>query len=300
MAHRTAHGPDCGIIRTRAAVPMPGGGRPRVPVEGEAMSDGDAEKTKAKAKLAQQGMRAMELTEPGEVKRRVKARVKGAAGSVALHGIAAIGRLAGRRVEEAPPIDAEFADPRHDFDAWDARDGEDFEHELRRKAALRQQEQAWLAAAGAPAAPATARPAFEPPPARPAARPAAPGRSSRRAAHAPANPAAGAPGASGTRGTSRASGASVPPGTPGTSGDLASLRRSFPEPARELALLIFKCVDLLDELASDGAPAPEAAELSRREALLGRIAALIAPKADGALLAFVDHVIALSRNRPRG
>jgi len=78
--------------------------------------------------------------------------------------------------------------------------------------------------------------------------------------------------------------------------DLAELRRSFPEPARELALLIFNCVDLLEDLSEDAEGNPAgAAELERKERLLLRIAELIAPRADEALSSFVAHVVEVSR-----
>lgn len=78
---------------------------------------------------------------------------------------------------------------------------------------------------------------------------------------------------------------------------LANLRRSFPEPARELALLVFNCVDLLEELSDDaeGQPPTPAAELERKEQILLRIAKLLAPRADEALESFVAHVVAVSR-----
>lgn len=81
---------------------------------------------------------------------------------------------------------------------------------------------------------------------------------------------------------------------------LAELRRSFPEPSRELALLVFNCVDLLEDLSDDaeGQP-PSDAELARKEQLLTRIAELLAPRAGEALSSFVEHVVALSR-RHRG
>src|SRR5687767_10681703 len=79
---------------------------------------------------------------------------------------------------------------------------------------------------------------------------------------------------------------------------LAELRRSFPAQARELALLVFNCVDLLEDLSDDaeGEPAPAPA-LPRKEALLQRLAEMLAPTAADALKSFVDHVVALSRRR---
>jgi len=78
--------------------------------------------------------------------------------------------------------------------------------------------------------------------------------------------------------------------------DLAELRRSFPPPSRELALLLFNCVDLLEELSADaeGRP-PTAAELERKEQLLVRIGELLAPRASEALASFVAHVVETSR-----
>ena len=79
--------------------------------------------------------------------------------------------------------------------------------------------------------------------------------------------------------------------------DLASLRRSFPEASRELALLVFNCVDLLEDLSSDAeGAAPTAAELERKEKLLLRVAQLLAPRAKEALSSFVDHVVGISRD----
>lgn len=78
--------------------------------------------------------------------------------------------------------------------------------------------------------------------------------------------------------------------------DLSVLRRSFPDESRELALLIFNCVDLLEELSHDaeGAP-PSEAELEKKEQLLRRIAGLLSPRAGEALVSFVDHVAKISR-----
>ncbi|MDQ3035735.1 MAG: hypothetical protein M3Y87_25250 [Myxococcota bacterium] len=81
--------------------------------------------------------------------------------------------------------------------------------------------------------------------------------------------------------------------------DLARLRRSFPPESRELAILVFACVDLLEDLVDRDQPA-SAEELARKEALLARIGALLAPRAESALASFVDHVTALSaRHRTR-
>lgn len=81
---------------------------------------------------------------------------------------------------------------------------------------------------------------------------------------------------------------------------LAELRRSFPPASRELALLVFNCVDLLEELSDDaeGAPAP-VSELERKEKVLLRLAELLAPRAGEALISFVGHVVETSR-RHRG
>lgn len=78
--------------------------------------------------------------------------------------------------------------------------------------------------------------------------------------------------------------------------DLSVLRRSFPEESRELALLIFNCVDLLEDLSDDaeGDP-PSLAELEKKEQLLRRIAALLAPRSAEALTSFVEHVVKISR-----
>jgi len=78
--------------------------------------------------------------------------------------------------------------------------------------------------------------------------------------------------------------------------DLAELRRSFPPESRELALLLFNCVDLLEELSADaeGSP-PTARELERKEQLLERIGELLAPRASEALASFVAHVVETSR-----
>jgi hypothetical protein len=81
---------------------------------------------------------------------------------------------------------------------------------------------------------------------------------------------------------------------------LSELRRSFPEPAHELALLVFNCVDLLEDLSEDaeGTP-PAAAELEKKERLLSRLGELLAPNAGPALESFVAHVVSISR-RHRG
>lgn len=76
-------------------------------------------------------------------------------------------------------------------------------------------------------------------------------------------------------------------------GRRARLRRSFPAESKELATLIFRCVDLLDDV-SRGDP-PSAEELEKTEALLRRIAELLSPRAGPALESFVAHVTALAR-----
>jgi len=83
--------------------------------------------------------------------------------------------------------------------------------------------------------------------------------------------------------------------------ELANVRRSFPEESKELAVLVFSCVDLLRDLQASAAGVKVLAseDLVRREALLARIATLLAPNAGEALTSFVDHVVQLSR-RTRG
>jgi hypothetical protein len=82
---------------------------------------------------------------------------------------------------------------------------------------------------------------------------------------------------------------------------LATLRRTFPEESRSFALLVFNCVDLLEDLSEDaeGEP-PEPAELERKERLLARLAEMLAPDAGEALRSFVDHVVEISRQRRGG
>lgn len=75
---------------------------------------------------------------------------------------------------------------------------------------------------------------------------------------------------------------------------LELLRRSFPAESRELAVLLFACVDLLEDLAEiDDPPTREA--LARKEHLIARIGALLAPRAEPALRSFVLHVVSLSQ-----
>jgi hypothetical protein len=76
--------------------------------------------------------------------------------------------------------------------------------------------------------------------------------------------------------------------------ELARLRRSFPPEARELAILVFACADLLEDLAERDHP-PRAEDLAKKESLVQRIAELLAPRAGPALQSFVAHVTELSR-----
>lgn len=82
--------------------------------------------------------------------------------------------------------------------------------------------------------------------------------------------------------------------------DLDVLRRSFPASSRELALLVFNCVDLMEDVSQDaeGRP-PTHAELVRKEQLLTKIAALLAPNAGEALQGFVEHVVRISQHYRR-
>ncbi len=79
--------------------------------------------------------------------------------------------------------------------------------------------------------------------------------------------------------------------------ELRDVRRSFPEASKELAVLVFACVDLIADLQEGDAGtkglSPE--DLARREQLLERIVALLAPQAAEALSSFVGHVVELSR-----
>ena len=177
---------------------------------------------KKKAELARQGMRAAELIEPGKIANSVKESVADGASSLALRGIAAVGRLRGgdrspARARAAAAVDINFRD-------FDAAEAADFEARVRKAAAGKAEAD----------------------------------NDERRM-------------------------------------DLAVLRRSFPEESRELALLIFNCVDLLEELSQDaeGEP-PSAEELKNKEQLLRRIAELLAPRAGDALTSFVDHVTKIS------
>ena len=77
--------------------------------------------------------------------------------------------------------------------------------------------------------------------------------------------------------------------------ELRNVRRSFPEPSKELAVLVFACVDLLTDLQDADGNALSTDDLKRRELLLGRITKLLAPNAGEALTSFVDHVIELSQ-----
>jgi hypothetical protein len=180
-----------------------------------------------KAALARQGLEAAELLEPGKIKDRMKDSVSDAASGVALRGLAALGRLAGRNEERSPARQqaATDVDVNRTFAALDAQELSAFETRLREAAATKR-------------------------------------------------------GADETRRL-----------------NLAELRRSFPEPSRELALLLFNCIDLLEELSGDaeGNPPASAEEFERKEKLLSRIAQLLAPKADEALLSFVSHVVSTSK-----
>lgn len=95
--------------------------------------------------------------------------------------------------------------------------------------------------------------------------------------------------------------AKAPPKDDGRRLDLAELRRSFPPASHELALLIFNCVDLLEELSNDaeGTP-PTEAELAKKEDLLLRITQLLAPRSEEALRSFVAHVVDTSRRYRAG
>ncbi len=176
-----------------------------------------------KAELARQGVRAADLIEPGKIASSVKESMADGASSLALRGIAAVGRLRGG--ERSPARSRAVAAVDIDFRDFDVAEAADFEARVRKAAA----------------------------------RKAEADDAERRM-------------------------------------DLAVLRRSFPEESRELALLIFNCVDLLEELSEDaeGHP-PSAEELKNKELLLRRIAELLAPRASDALTSFVDHVTKISR-----
>lgn len=182
-----------------------------------------------KAELARQGMRAVDLAEPGALGAEIRQRVRGAAADAALGGLARLGRLRGTPRSPGRARAAEAVDLAPSFADFDRDDAASFEQRLHQAAAEKASRDE------------TARET-----------------------------------------------------------ELAAMRRSFPEPARELALLVFNCVDLIEDLADDaeGQP-PPAAEHERKERLLRRIAELVAPSAGAQLLAFVDHVIELSR-RDRG
>lgn len=76
----------------------------------------------------------------------------------------------------------------------------------------------------------------------------------------------------------------------------AALRRSFPPESKELAILLFSCVDLLEDVVEIDDP-PNPSELAKREILIARIAELLAPRAAPALESFVAHVVSLSQQR---
>ena len=178
-----------------------------------------------KAKLAKQGMRAADLVQPGRVEERVKESVADAASSVALRGLAAVGRLTSNDRSPARSRAVAVVDLAPSFAAFDADDAASFEQRLRRAVAVKAKRNV----------------------------------QSRRM-------------------------------------DLADLRSSFPEASRELALLLFNCVDLLEDLSTDAEGEPASpAELERKEKLLTRIAELLAPRSGEALLSFVAHVVEISR-----
>ena len=191
-----------------------------------------------KAALARQGLKAMELLQPGKVAEKVKGSVADAASEAALRGIAAVGRLTGKERSPARARAVAAVDLGAALDSWDADEREDFDARVREAVA-------------------------------------------RKAADPDEHGAPNEPGEAARM-------------------HLAELRRSFPEGSRELALLVFNCVDLLEDLSDDaeGAP-PWTAELERKEKLLLRLAELMAPGAGAALQSFVEHVVAISR-RHRG
>lgn len=84
---------------------------------------------------------------------------------------------------------------------------------------------------------------------------------------------------------------------------LGDLRTTFPEESREFAVLIFSCMELIEawNAPPEGGAAPSAAELTRKEALLTKVAALLEPRAGEALQSFVTHIVTTSRKaRERG
>lgn len=196
-----------------------------------------------KAALARQGMKAVEFAKPGEISRRVKGKVKGAAGNAALRGIAAIGRLTGATPERSPGRATAVAavDFNNTLQHWNQSDADDFDAKL--KAAVE-------------------RPPLPP------------------IDYAYAHPEV----------------VEQAPEEDASEAHLEALRRSFPEDARKFAMLIFNCVDLLEELADDveGNP-PDVPDLERKEKMLTRIAELLQPQAGPALTAFVAHIVDLSR-----
>jgi hypothetical protein len=80
--------------------------------------------------------------------------------------------------------------------------------------------------------------------------------------------------------------------------ELEAIRRSFPPASRELAALVFGAMDLLHDVVERDHP-PTEEHLRKREELLGRIEALLRPRAGAALESFVAHVIAASAERRR-
>lgn len=79
--------------------------------------------------------------------------------------------------------------------------------------------------------------------------------------------------------------------------DVSAARRSFPEASKQFAVLVFACVELLDDLSdyAEGRRELPAEDVERREELLTRVAGLLAPRAPEALASFVDHIVQVSR-----
>jgi len=82
---------------------------------------------------------------------------------------------------------------------------------------------------------------------------------------------------------------------------LGELRSNFPQESRELAVLVFSCMELIEawNAYAHGGAAPSPAELARKEALLAKVAALLEPRAGEALQSFVTHIVTMSRNARR-
>lgn len=191
-----------------------------------------------RARIAREGLDAIEQIDPGAIRARVDQAARKAAGDAVLGGIAAVGRLTGaapRRPRTGPSdelVESTLA-------AMEARNVAAFDARLA---------EAVERAGGAPAPAAPAEPAAE----------------------------------------------AEPWLDTAELRELARLRRSFPAEARELAILVFACSDLLEDLAERDQP-PSAEELAKKEALIARIGALLAPRAGAALTSFVGHVTDLSR-----